>query len=194
MAHSQEYVALRAWSACRRVPKLELLAACKMSSSYRRRENNGIDGIAPVGNTNASPRARSGWYCSLPASLLARQNAPLTASLKVGRCKVLLHDLTLVFFVGERPKGGELPKDNSSFTGTSASSRIMGFFPLLRGTGCKARLLSCTSLPLKSRLFSIWAHNQSFSCCRLSASSCNSFVCLACSSCFFYMSWRQWRN
>ena len=41
----------------------------------------------------------------------------LTASLKVGQCEVLLQDLGLVFFVGERPKGGELPEDNSSSVG-----------------------------------------------------------------------------
>ena len=42
-----------------------------------------------------------------------------------------------MFFVGERPKGGELPEDNSSSAGASASSEVMGSFPLLRGTGCR---------------------------------------------------------
>ena len=42
-----------------------------------------------------------------------------------------------MFFFGERPKGGELPEDNSSSAGASASSGIMGFFPLLRGLDAK---------------------------------------------------------
>ena len=90
---------------------------------------NDIDGIAPAGNTDASSRARSGWFCPLLASLLALREAPLTASLKAGRCEVLLCDLALVFFVGERPKGGELPEDNLSSARESASSGIMGLFP-----------------------------------------------------------------
>ena len=130
---------------------------------------NEIYGIAPTGNNNVSAGAWFGWFYPLPASLLALQDASLTASLKAGRCKVLLRDLALVFFGGERPKGGELPEDNSSFAGESASSDLMGSFPRLRGTGCKARLLSCTSLPPISRLFSIWAHNWSFSRYRRSA-------------------------
>ena len=61
------------------------------------------------------------------------------ASLKAWRCEVLLRDLALTFFGDERPKGGELLEDNSSYVGASASSEIMDSFPLLRGTGCKAR-------------------------------------------------------
>ena len=77
----------------------------------------------------------------------------LTTSLKVGQCEVLLRDLALVFFVGERPKCGELPEDNSSSVGASASSGSMGSFPWLSGTGCKAQPLSYTSLPPRSRFF-----------------------------------------
>ena len=120
---------------------------------------NDIYGIAPTGNKNMSPRAWSGWFYPLPASLLALQDASLMASLKAGRCEVLLCDLALVFFGCERPKGGELPENNSSFAGASALSDLMGSFPRLRGTGSKARLLSCTSLPPISRFFSIWASN-----------------------------------
>ena len=78
----------------------------------------------------------------------------LKASLKAERCKVLLHDLALVFFIGKRPKGRELHEDNSSSAGALTSFGIMGSFTLLRGTGCKAQLLSYTSLPQRSRLFS----------------------------------------
>ena len=79
-----------------------------------------IDGVALAGNTNSSLGAQSCWYCPFPSSLLARRDELLTTSLKAGRCEVLLRDLALVFFVGERPKGGELPKDNLSFAGASA--------------------------------------------------------------------------
>ena len=141
---------------------------------------NGIDGIAPAGNTDVSPGAQS--------SLLARWDASLKASLKASRCKVLLCDLALVFFIGERPKGKELHEDNSLSARASTSLWIMGSFPLLRGTGCKAQLLSYTSLPPRSHLFSTKAHNWSFSLCRHSALSCNSFICLACSSYLLSMS------
>ena len=93
---------------------------------------NDIDVIVLVGNTNVSLGARSGWYCLLPASFLARRDASLTTLLKVGRYEVLLCNLALVFFARERPKGAELPEDNSSSTGVSTSTRMAGFFPLLR--------------------------------------------------------------
>ena len=143
MACSQECVALGERRACRLVlvPK----ARC----------TNGIAGIMLAGNTNASPGAQSGWFCPLPTSLLALWDVPLTASLKAGRCEVLLPDLALLLFSGKRPKGGELPEDNSSSAGASASSRSMGSFPRLRGTGCKDRPLSCTYFPLRSNIFSI---------------------------------------
>ena len=79
------------------------------------------------------------------------------ASLKARRCEALLCDLALVFFVGEGPKGRKLLEDNSSSVGASASSRIMGSFPLLQGTGWRPRPLSCTSLPPRSHPFSTWA-------------------------------------
>ena len=43
---------------------------------------NDIDGIASTGSTDMLPRARSSWFCPLPASLLARRDTPLTTSLK----------------------------------------------------------------------------------------------------------------
>ena len=129
---------------------------------------NGIDGIAPIGSTDTSPGVWSDRFCPLLASLLAQWDMPLMASLKAERCEVLLHDLTLVLFSDDRPKGGELLEDNSSSTGASASYERMGSFPLLQGTRYKARPLSCTSLPPRSRLFSTWARNRSFSCCRRS--------------------------
>ena len=76
----------------------------------------------PVGNVDAFPRTWSGWFYPLPSSLLARQDAPLTVSLKAGRCKGLLRDFSLVFFAGERLKDEELPEDNSSSAGVSTSS------------------------------------------------------------------------
>ena len=142
---------------------------------------NDIDGITPTSNTDASPRAWSGWYCPLPASLLTRRDASLTALLKASRFKILLRDLALMFFADERPKDGELPEDNSSSAGASASSWRIGYFPLLWGTRYKAQPLSCTSLPPRSLLFSTWASNWSFSRYR-------SFIFLACSSCFLFMS------
>ena len=75
--------------------------------------------------------------------------------------------LSRAFFAGERLKDGELPEDNSSFAGVSTLSGITGSFPLLRVIGCIARPLSYTSFP-RSRLFSIWARNWSFSCCKRS--------------------------
>ena len=94
---------------------------------------NGIDYITPIGNTNALSGAQSSSCCLLDASLLARRDSPLTASLKARRCKVLLHDYALMFSTGERPKSGELLEDNSSSTGASASSSsgIMSSFPRL---------------------------------------------------------------
>ena len=75
-----------------------------------------IDGIAPTSNTDALSGARSGWYCPLPASLLARRDVSLTTSLKIRQCEVL------VFFTSEGPKGGELPEDNSSSSRALARS------------------------------------------------------------------------
>ena len=83
---------------------------------------NFINGIPLAGNIDASPGARSGWYCPLPAYFLARRDKSLTVSLKAGRCEVLLRYQALVFFVGERPKGRELPEDNSSFARVSTSA------------------------------------------------------------------------
>ena len=87
---------------------------------------NNIDGIVPVGNTDASPGARYGWYYPLPASLIARWDTPLTTLLNVGRCEVLLHHLALVFFTGKRPKDGELREDNSSSMGVLTLVGMMG--------------------------------------------------------------------
>ena len=88
---------------------------------------NDIDGIAPASHTNESSRARSGWYYPLPASLFARRDASLMALLKA-----------LVFFASERPKCGELPKDNSSSARVSTSEGMTGSFPLLRVIGYAA--------------------------------------------------------
>ena len=115
---------------------------------------NDIDGIMPAGNTDASSGARYGWHCPLPAPLLAQRDTSLTVSLKVGRCKILLRDLALVFFAGERPKGRELPEDNSSFVGVSTSVGMMGSFPSLRVIGYAAQSLSRALFP-RSWLFSI---------------------------------------
>ena len=39
---------------------------------------SGIGGIAPVGNTDTFQGTRSGWFYPIFASLLARQDSPLT--------------------------------------------------------------------------------------------------------------------
>ena len=124
----------------------------------------------------------------LPASLLALRDAPLTTSLKARCCEGLLCDLVFVLpqvsFAGERVKDEELLEDNSSFAGVSTPLRIKGSFPLLRAIERTARPLSSASFP-RSRLFSIWPCNLSFSCCNRSARAFNSLICLACTS---YMS------
>ena len=84
-----------------------------------------------VGNADAFPRTWSGWFYPLLAYLLALQDAPLTVSLKAGRCEGLLRHFALVFFASERLKDKELLEDNSSSAGVSISSRMMGSFPLL---------------------------------------------------------------
>ena len=89
---------------------------------------NGINGIAPTGNTDVPLRAQFGWYCPLPTFLLARRDESLMESLKAERCKVLLSDLTLVFFASERPKDGELLEDNSSSVG---GINVDGFLPFI---------------------------------------------------------------
>ena len=43
---------------------------------------NDIDGIVPASSTDTLSRAQSSWFCSLPASLLARRDTPLTTSMK----------------------------------------------------------------------------------------------------------------
>ena len=105
---------------------------------------NGINGIAPTGNTDVPLRAQFGWYCPLPTFLLARRDESLMESLKAERCKVLLSDLTLVFFASERPKDGELLEDNSSSVGVST---LTGSFPLLRLVRYAAQPLSLISFP-----------------------------------------------
>ena len=52
-----------------------------------------------------------------------------------------------MFFDGERPIGGELLEDNSSFMGVSTSVGMTGSFPLLRVIGYATRPLSRTSFP-----------------------------------------------
>ena len=106
---------------------------------------------------------------------------PLTL-LNVGRWERLWRDLALLFFVGKR--FDELSEDNSSSNVVSMLSETMGFFPLLRAVGCFAWLLSCTSFSPRSCLFSTWVYKRLFSSCRCSTRSCNSLICLTCSSCF----------
>ena len=86
---------------------------------------------------------------------LPGRDASLTTSLKARRYKVLLRDLALVFFVSDRPKGEELPEDNSSSAWVLTSARIMGSFPLLQVIKYLTQPLSRTSFP-RSWLFSIW--------------------------------------
>ena len=73
-ACSQEWVSLGTRRACRRIPELELLAACKMLASCQRRDVQTTLMASPAGNTDSSPRARFGWYYPLPTSVLARRD------------------------------------------------------------------------------------------------------------------------
>ena len=50
--------------------------------------------------------------------------------------------LSRVFFVGERFRDAELPKDSSSFAGVSTSLGGMGPLPLSRAISCTSRQLS----------------------------------------------------
>ena len=89
-----------------------------------------------MGNVDSFSGTSFGWFFPWHVSLLARSNVPLSTLLNAGRCNYLWCDLALLVFVGER--FGELPEDNSSSVGVSASSRMMGSFPLLRAVGCLA--------------------------------------------------------
>ena len=171
MARNQECFSLGARRACRWVPKLEPLMACKVSALCQIR---GVQTAFMASLLRAILTCRQGlgladWYYLLLTSLLARRDVPLMASLKAGKYEVLLRNLALTFFGGEKLKGGKLSEDNSSSAGASASSEIISLFPLLRGTGCKSRSLSCTCLSPRSCFFLPKPYNQSFSCCKISA-------------------------
>ena len=140
----------------------------------------------PISVAYAFSGAAFDQICSWPASPLARWSRPLLVLLNARRCECLWHDLALLLFA--REGFGELFENNSSSTGLSASSGTMGLFPLSCVVGCFIRPLSCTPPFPRLCFSSTWARRQSFSCCRCSARSYNSLICLACSSCFFSIS------
>ena len=94
----------------------------------------GMGGITFVGNVDAFPGTSFGWFCPWPVSLLARWNGPVSALQNARRCECLWKDLALLLFAGER--FGELPEENSLFTGVSTLSWMMGSLPLSRAVGC----------------------------------------------------------
>ena len=95
-----------------------------------------MGGTTPMGNAYSFSGTSFGWFFPWHVSLLAWPNVPLSTLLNARRCECLWYDLALLVFVGER--FGELLEDNSSSVGVSASSRMMGSFPLSRVVGCLA--------------------------------------------------------
>ena len=128
--------------------------------------------------------ACSNCHRSLLISLCTRRCLLLMEWLE-RRGGLFLGSASTLLFGGKRSGSGELPEDNLSSTIASLSLGKMGslsLFCLIKG----ARWL--LSLAFSPRSFSKRVCRWSFSCCRLSARSRNSSICLACSSCFVSIS------
>ena len=87
---------------------------------------------------------------------------------------------------------GDLPEDNSSSAGASTSSRIMGPFPLLQAIRCSAR--SPSLHPFQVSGFFLLGLSTGHSCVASVQHDLATLACLACSSCFFFISRHKWRN
>ena len=144
----------------------------------------------PPSWTGIYSRASSKWCLSLLASLRTRRLVPLTDRLD-RHMGLFLDSASALFWGGERSRSGELLEDSSSSIGGSLSPMRMGSLPLfsrVRGAGW------IDPREFLSRLVSRRARRRSFSYCKRFTCSCNSAICLACSSCFTSISWRQRRN
>ena len=119
-------------------------------------------------------------------SLRTRRLATLTDRLD-RRGGLFLEWASTVFREGERRGSGELLEDNSSSAGRSTSSGAATSLPLLEREGgngqggSRDRPARPASNRVRKRRFS--SHNR-FAC------SCNSAICLVCSSCLASISWR----
>ena len=148
---------------------------------------NGSYGAAPPSHTSMFSRARSDCRLSLLNSLRTRRGMPQTDRLE-RRGDLFLDSASTLFFGGVKSGSGELPTDNSSSAAASLSFGWIGSLPLFCLTkGAGWILPRVFSIHLPSRR----AHRRSFSCCRWSARLYNSTICLACSSFFASISWRQ---
>ena len=66
---------------------LQIFVACGMESVGpvpKEGYTGGMGDIMPVGNANAFPGTRFGWFYPRPVSLLSRRNVPLLALLNAG--------------------------------------------------------------------------------------------------------------
>ena len=127
---------------------------------------------------------------SLLNSLYTRRGMPLTDRLERHE-GLFLHLASTLFFRGGRSKSEKLSEDNSSSAAASLSSARIGSLPLFcltRG----ARWLLPRAFLIRSP--SRRVRKRSFSYCRWSTRLCSSPICLACSSYFASISWRQRRN
>ena len=132
----------------------------------------------------------SEWRLSLLASLSTRGHAPLTDLLD--RCGGLFLDsASTLFWGGERSRSEELLEDSSSSAGGSLSPMRIASLPLFSRVGgvewIGPREFSPRSVTRRAR-------RRSFSYCKRFACSRNSAICLAYSSCFASIFWRQRRN
>ena len=147
---------------------------------------NRSDGAAPP--SHASMFSRAHFDCHL--SLHTRQGMPLADRLE-RHGGLFLDSASTLFFGGGRSGSGELSEDNSSSAAASLSSDRIGSLPSFCLTGGAGWLLPYAfSIRSPSRR----ACRQSFSCCKWSARLCSLDICLACSSCFAFISWHQRRN
>ena len=88
----------------------------------------GAIGAMPVGNAYTFSGTTFGWLYSWSVSLPTWLRRLLSVLLITGRYECLWLDLAPLLFAEEG--FGELLEDNLSSTEASASSGIMGFFPL----------------------------------------------------------------
>ena len=151
---------------------------------------NESDGAIPPSHARMFSGARSDYHHSLLNSLCTRRGMPLTDRLDRLR-GLFLDSASTLFFGGGRSRSGELPKEKSSFAAASLSSGQIGSLPLFFLIGGAGWLLPC-AFSIRSPFKQV--RRRSFSCCIWLERLYSSAICLACSSCFASMSWRQRRN
>ena len=97
----------------------------------------------------------------------------------------------MAFRDGERRRSGELPEDSSSSTGRSTSSGAATSLSLSGQEGGNGRGGSrdCPARPASN-----WVRRLSFSSRNRFVYSCNSAICMACSSCLTSISLCQGRS